>query len=84
MVLYFESDLGCGVREAADISIGRRAILDEVHADGGTVTLIREATEDDMSWVRPRGGCVDIDNQVSSEGLTALRAAIAGAKDYLG
>ena len=66
MVLYFESDLGCGVREAADISIGRRAILDEVHADGGTVTLIREATEDDMSWVRPRGGCVDIDNQVSA------------------
>ena len=48
MVLYFESDLRCGVREAADISIGRRAILDEVHADGGTVTLIREATEDDM------------------------------------
>lgn len=67
MVLYFESDLGCGVREAANMQEGKREILAEVHAVGGTVTLIREATEHDMLWVRPRGGCVDIDNQVSSE-----------------
>ena len=62
MVLYFESDLGCGVRVAADMLTGRREIMEEVHADYGTVTLIRKATVDDCRWVRLRHGYVPEDD----------------------
>lgn len=53
---YFESDRGCGIREDRNHEAALKSIAREV--GDGYVTLVREATEHDVDWVRGMGGYI--------------------------
>ena len=55
-LFYFESDLGCGIRTAADEYVAWDEIEREVGSDN--LRRVRPATEHDISWVRGMGGYV--------------------------
>ena len=57
MIVYFESGLGCGVRESKSLEQAKREILREVGTDEG-VTLVQKATDENIDWVRAMGGFV--------------------------
>jgi hypothetical protein len=55
MLVYFECDLGCGIRKFRSIRLAEREITKEV----GTInnlTCVRKATKDDIAWVGSMGG----------------------------
>ena len=56
MIIYFEADMDCGLREAHDLESGRKAVIKEV----GTAFFrkAREATQEDINNVRAMGGYV--------------------------
>jgi len=57
MLIYFETARGCGIREYRDLPSAKVNITRET----GTYdppSVIREATEEDISWVRAMGGFV--------------------------
>jgi len=54
---YFESDMGCGIRKYRNIEQAKKEIKIEV----GTYNykdIVREATEEDISWVKTMGGYI--------------------------
>lgn len=53
---YFESDRGCGIREYRNLERALRGVAREV--GDGYVTVVRKATEKDISWVRDMGGFI--------------------------
>jgi hypothetical protein len=55
-MFYFESDLGCGIREARNLEAAERSITREVGYE--SVGLVRLATDRDIAWVSAMGGYV--------------------------
>ena len=55
---YFECDMGCGIREAKDISQARSNILKEAGTFNADHGLCRKAREEDIQWVKAMGGFV--------------------------
>ena len=54
---YYNCDLGAALIKANDVDSARKKIRSEI----GTyheIDWIREATEEDISWVRAMSGCV--------------------------
>ena len=60
MLIYFESGRGCGIREVRDLESGKRAILREAGTYDG-VSVVRKATEKDITWVKGMGGSVPVE-----------------------
>lgn len=57
MIVYFESSMGCGLREARNLESAEKAILKEVGTYSG-VSLVRKATAKDIEWVSSMGGYI--------------------------
>lgn len=55
---YFESDRGCGIRDYRNHESALKGIAREVGE--GYVTVVREATERDIAWVRGMGGYIPL------------------------
>ena len=56
-LFYFETDIGCGIRNGAD----EDSVTDELLEEVGSVhdiKVVREATEKDIGWVRAMGGYI--------------------------
>ena len=61
MIIYFECNVGCGIREISggDLNKAERTILREV----GTINepvIVRKATKDDIANVASMGGWIPI------------------------
>lgn len=57
MIVYFESSMGCGLREARNLESAEKTILKEVGTYNG-IYLVRKATARDIGWVSSMGGYV--------------------------
>lgn len=53
---YFESDMGCGLVEAHRLASAERQMIREVGEP--QLRRVREATADDITWVKAMGGYV--------------------------
>ena len=57
MIIYFESAMGCGLREARSLESGERAVVRECGTANGPYK-VRKAREEDIAWVEAMGGYV--------------------------